>query len=370
MKKVLFATTALVATAGVAAADVTLSGSAEMGIFSADSIDDSATGTPGAQIDGETQFFTDIDVTFTMSGTTDNGLTFGATVDLDESDDDGGDTGSGAFSPEDDGGVTIFIAGNFGTLTMGDTDGALDWALTEAWVGNAGSLADDETTHAGALGSYADGAYDGQILRYEYTFDDFGFAISTEIDDDGAQDPGYAIGFRYGFDFGGGSLDLGLGYQVANPNSAFTPGELDGTLVDLFLGGDGIDDDTLGDGFENVGVANPGDEITVLGLSAAATFDNGLSAGLQYSQWDFAGNDVDHIGVGAGYTFDAFTVSANYGVYQLDGGPDISGYGLAAAYDLGGGASVHLGYGVSDYSDIAGAPDSVESFSLGVAMSF
>ena len=65
MKKVLLASTALVASAGIAAADVSLSGSAELGI-----IDD----------DTATQFHTDIDVTFTMSGETDGGLTFGASV--------------------------------------------------------------------------------------------------------------------------------------------------------------------------------------------------------------------------------------------------------------------------------------------------
>ncbi|MEO1580050.1 MAG: porin, partial [Pseudomonadota bacterium] len=73
MKKVLLASTALVVSAGIAAADVSLSGSAELGIF-----DD----------DTETQFHTDIDVTFTMSGETDGGLTFGASIDLDESDGD------------------------------------------------------------------------------------------------------------------------------------------------------------------------------------------------------------------------------------------------------------------------------------------
>ena len=72
MKKILFASTALVATAGVAAAEVTISGYAEMGIFN-----------PSTE-DAETQFFTDLDVTFTMSGEADNGLVFGATIDLDE----------------------------------------------------------------------------------------------------------------------------------------------------------------------------------------------------------------------------------------------------------------------------------------------
>ncbi len=76
MKKVLFASTALVAFTGAAAADVTLSGRAEMGIYNP------FVAAPGAN--SGWQFFTDIDVTFTMSGETDNGLTFGASVDLDE----------------------------------------------------------------------------------------------------------------------------------------------------------------------------------------------------------------------------------------------------------------------------------------------
>jgi outer membrane protein OmpU len=115
MKKVLFATTALVATAGVASADIALSGSAEMGI------------EWRQQHTPRTQFqLQDIDITFTMSGTADNGLTFGAAIDLDEA--------TVANVDNDDGGVAIFISGDFGTLTMGDTDGALDWAMTEVNV--------------------------------------------------------------------------------------------------------------------------------------------------------------------------------------------------------------------------------------------
>ena len=71
MKKILFATTALVATAGVASAEIALSGMAEMGIYN-----------PNTET-ADTQFFTDIDVTFTMTGESDNGLTFGASIDID-----------------------------------------------------------------------------------------------------------------------------------------------------------------------------------------------------------------------------------------------------------------------------------------------
>jgi outer membrane protein OmpU len=323
MKKVLFATTALVATAGVASAQgVEVSGWAEMGIMGGSGV--------------ETQFFTDIDVLFRMSGETDNGLTFGAGVDLDE---------NGAFAPATHGGAFMFLSGNFGTVTMGDTDGALDWALTEAWVGNAGSIADDETAHAGALGSYGDGAYDGQILRYDNTFGDFGVAVSVEIDDLGVQDNGFAVGFRYGMDMGGADVGFGAGFQTLQVAGAtWAPGNLGA-----------------------IGFVPVGTEIDIWGVSADVS-SNGFSAGVQYSNWDVVGlaGDIDHLGLGLGYTSGAMTVSANWG--QWDGlGFTVSGFGLAAAYDMGGGASILAGYGSSDWDVFM--PDT-DTFSLGVAMSF
>jgi hypothetical protein len=160
MKKVLFATTALVATAGVASADIALSGSAQMGIQGGNNT-----------ANDTTQFVQDIDITFTMSGTADNGTTFGAAIDLDE---------NAAGVNQDDAGVAIFISGDLGTLTLGDTDGALDWAMQEVDFNGAASINDDHTTHAGFNGNGGlDGHYDGQILRYDYSFGDFSFACRS-----------------------------------------------------------------------------------------------------------------------------------------------------------------------------------------------
>ncbi|WP_298262239.1 porin, partial [uncultured Litoreibacter sp.] len=146
-----------------------------------------------------------------MSGETDNGLTFGASVDLDE----GGAISNATQNNADDGGATIFVSGAFGTVTMGDTDGALDWALTEAGnVGNPGSIADDETSHAGYLGSYLDGGNDNQILRWDYTSGAFGVAVSLEDDNGSAAASsgiGYAIGFKYALDLSGTTVNFGLG---------------------------------------------------------------------------------------------------------------------------------------------------------------
>ncbi len=73
MKKLLLASTALVAMAGAAKAEVALSGFAEIGIFGS---------SEGFRIGtGGDEFHTDIDVTFSMTGETDTGLTFGASID-------------------------------------------------------------------------------------------------------------------------------------------------------------------------------------------------------------------------------------------------------------------------------------------------
>ncbi|SDX48555.1 porin [Litoreibacter albidus] len=350
MKNVLFASTALVAFAGAASADVALSGRAEMGIFKADSV-----ANTGVVTTNGAQFFTDIDVTFTMSGETDNGLTFGASVDLDE----GGGTDNiqagGVTAPglstqnratgdnSDDGGATIFVSGAFGTVTMGDTDGALDWAMTEAGnVGNPGSIADDETSHAGYLGAYLDGSSDGQILRWDYTSGAFGVAVSLE-DDNGSKAAntgvGYAIGFKYALDLSGTTVNFGLGYQKASDNG---------------VGGATVND------------------AKATGVSVSATFANGLSAGVTYTDMKNMVNDK-HYSIGLGYTTGAFSVHANYGKFTGQGTQvDVDGFGLAAAYDLGGGAVVHFGYGSGDTTNAAGTAlvDTSKTMSLGLGLSF
>ncbi len=342
MKKILIASTALVSTAGLAAADVALSGRAEMGIFQQNA-------AFGGANPGEPQFFTDIDVTFTMSGETDNGLTFGASVDLDEGGGNGTVTNGGVPIPgvvarnnatqnnADDGGATIFISGGFGTVTMGDTDGAMDWALTEAGnVGNPGSIADDETSHGGYLGSYLDGGNDGQILRWDYTSGAFGVAVSLEDDNGSAAastNIGYAIGFKYALDLSGTTVNFGLGYQKA--------ADAAGVVADS----------------------------KATGVSVSATFANGLSAGMTYTDMKNNANDK-HYSLGLGYTTGAISVHANYGKFTdnaaIAGGADVKGYGLAAAYDLGGGAVVHFGYGASKPTGGATA----KSASLGLGLSF
>ena len=315
MKKILFASTAMVAFAGAASAEVTLTGFAEMGLF----VGDGGVADTG----GDVEFFTDIDVTFTMAGETDGGLIFGATVDLDE----GGDGSDASDNNTDDGGATIFISGGFGTVTLGDTDGALDWALTEVNFAS-GSINDDETEHGGFSGnSGLDGAFDGNILRYDYSVANFGVAASLELDDEGDEE-NFSFGVRYELTFAGAEVNLGAGYQDAGPGQAY-------------------------------------------GLSVAANLANGLSLGVNYTEFDDVVDgdslaDIDrHFGIGAGYSVGAISLSANYGIFQGDDG-DNEGFGLSAGYDLGGGASLQAGYGNTDNDN----GDDFETFSFGVRMNF
>ena len=324
MKKVLFATTAIVAFAGAAAADTTVSGSAELGIYD--------------NGNGDLQFFQDVEVTFGMSGETDGGLAFGASVQLDE---------PGAANPADDGGATAFISGAFGTLTMGDTDGALDWAMTETAVG--GSMADDHTIHAGYNGNGTLEGGDGQVLRYDYSFGDVAFAVSMTQGDNGAGvvDDTTQVGVKYSVDMGGASVALGLGYanggeQTVVETAAVAPVlNLDGTT-------------TAG----TAATTRTGDS-NALGVSVAVTA-GAIQGILNYSDGEVGGLDVTHTGLGLGYTAGALTVGVNWGQYDTDG-VDTDGFGAAVNYDLGGGATVQFGYGDGEDTD---------TMSFGLAMSF
>jgi len=160
--------------------------------------------------------------------------------------------------------------------------------------------------------------------------------VSAEIDETGTDDPILGLGLRYGFGFGGGSLNLGLGYQTGDHTGS----------------GDAI-----------------------IGVSASVAMDMGLTATVNYSEGDRdeGGLNETHIGVGVSYAFDAFTVHANWGEFEEEASGDTdSGWGLAAAYDLGGGASLHVGYGDTDCGSAfnPGICDDGSTWSFGMAMSF
>ena len=310
----------LAGTAGFAAAEVAVSGYAEIGVLSTESA--AATTTLG-NVAGDLTFHQDVEVTFKMSGETDGGLSFGAAIDLDETD----------VSLGDDDGTTVFVSGAFGKLTMGDTDGALDWAVQDA--GSLTSMGDDHTTHVAYFAASGfDASQDNQVVRYEYSFGDFGVAVSFEQADNGSSavgtlDDNLGIGATYSMDMSGTALKFGLGYQAGS----------DGT--------------TNGD---------------VWGISAGAEFAGGFSGVIGYTDTslDGVGNDSSALGLGVTYASGPLSVTANYGEIDNEVAADVDSYGLAVNYDLGGGAVVMAGYG----SDVDAAAGNQKQYSIGLGLSF
>jgi len=134
MKKLLIATTALVATAGMAAAEVTITGHAAAGYHSGlagtaveldaaiaafDATVPATVARLAAAREAAEGIYSNAGVDFAMSGATDNGIAFSATVNIDAGTEI--DTGDFEFDGADGGTAglgAVTMSGTFGTLTF------------------------------------------------------------------------------------------------------------------------------------------------------------------------------------------------------------------------------------------------------------
>ncbi len=290
MKKILLATTLLAGFAGAASAEVALSGDARMGIIS----------------DGDDITFTSrARVKFTMSGETDGGLQFGAEFRADNA--DAGDDGIGGAENGQAG--KVFIKGAFGTLSMGDVDGAALAAVGDvAGVGLTGLGDLNEASYLSRIGDT-----DPSVL-YEYSTGNLGFyASSGQLET--ATDV-VALGAKYSTD----AFSIALGYEDAS-----------GAL-----------------------------EADHLIVGATASLGS-VEFKAIYGTADLGATDGDQMSVSATYSADALSATVFYMDDEELGGAEA--YGIGASYDLGGGASVKGGYVSNQTTDDDG-------FDLGIAMEF
>ena len=180
MKKILLATTLLAASAGFAAAEVAVGGSARMGVIS----------------DGSDIAFTSrVRITFAATGETDGGLSFGANVRNDQQ-------GNGNTNNGDS---TVFISGAFGKLTMGDTGNAADSLVGQ--VDGVGLTGLGDLNEIGFLGKDVTGAL------YEYSAGALTFAVGAgqtiDTDANAADDNEVSVAVKYSTDMYG----VALGYE-------------------------------------------------------------------------------------------------------------------------------------------------------------
>ena len=272
MKNLLIATTALVATAGVAAADVSLSGAANFGVIN----------TGGA---ADTVMYNNVSVTAAMSGETDGGLTFGASLTMRSGDDvdlDVGDiTNGGALGATSLG--NIYVSGDFGKLTF-DANGIDnahndDFSHDVMYTGTFGALSVTATANIEG-GVTADG--EDYSLKLVYAAN--GLTLTGATDD-------------------GGEYDVTAAYAINDMLTASVNFDSNGGTV-------AGDDETI----VKVAYANEG-------ITAALSIKDGVVG----NEW----------AVALGYAANGMAVN----LAVDDGGSE----DLSASYDLGGGMSVLAG---------------------------
>jgi outer membrane protein OmpU len=306
MKKVLFATTALIATAGVAAADITLSGDARMGITHADS---------ATSVDNETTFNSRARLIITMSGETDTGLSFGASFRADNAAATDQQRGSATTDAGTNGAVnglggSVFISGGFGKLTMGDIDSAHEAATGDvAGVGYAGNGFRNEMGYIGGG--------DDEGLSYSYSID--GLSVFASVGQPQAASASNESAFGASYTMNGFTIAAGRAE-------------------------DGVRDQTS--------VAVRG---TVAGVSfAAVMLDN-----------DSLAPNEGEVGLSVSYTMDAITLTAFNREVDVRSGTDLSYTGIGASYNLGGGARLSAGYVDGGVNGI-----DLDTYDVGVTFSF
>lgn len=175
MKKILLATTLLAGFAGAAAAEVTLSGDARMGILYSDNAGD-------AVITNRAR------VTFTMSGESDSGLSFGASFRADNAVDAAAGTAG-----------SVYVSGAFGKLSVGDVDHADAAAVGQVAAISLTGLGDRNEIKR-------DSQLPGKILPaalYEYSAGSFTGYASVDSSDT------WAIAGKYA----AGNYTVALGYS-------------------------------------------------------------------------------------------------------------------------------------------------------------
>jgi len=297
MKNLLLASTALVLSAGVAAAEVAVSGDARMGVASAyDAVTDNT----------ELNFSSRARVKFTLSGETDGGLGFGASFRADQ---------AGTASKGTEG--SVYVSGAFGKVEMGDTVSApealfgdlpeigftdLEMDVNNAVISSVMPKIGNDVPYI--TGDNAGGLTNatGPAMLYTYTTGAISVAASMSDGKAGGVDAAqeYALAGSYNF----GSYAVGIGYEVL---------DLDGA-----------------------GKAKQ------LGIAGTANFGDTAVKGF-YAQGDDLLDGVDTYGLGVESVFGATTVKGYYQVIDASdivGGEKIAAYGIGAEYDLGGGASV------------------------------
>ena len=287
MKKVLFATTALIATAGVASADVTLTGSAQIGLAYQEGTATSTNNTTVVQ--------REVGLGVSMSGSTD-ALDFGASFAID------GDAGSNADA-------LVYISGEFGKIAVGAEAADTNEVIGIADLGFDGTALDDVVEDIQELnGTFA------SDVAWTYAANGLTIGVSAEMGGTStnattttASTTPYGVGITYTT----GAITVGYGFTDADN----TAGDDASAFALTYKAGDL----TLNAGVATMTVSNVDTQAT--GLSVAYAMDADTTITAIYADRDTAGWKGSYglnIGynLGGGATLQAGVASVDDGMYS------------------------------------------------------
>ncbi|AUH65207.1 porin [Paracoccus zhejiangensis] len=321
MKKVLFATTALVMTAGVASAEIALSGDARMGLV----------------YDGnDAQFASRARVRFTATGETDSGLSYGASfrVDHERAAQRAGNGTRGA----------VYVSGTYGKLSMGDVASASEMAVGDLYgVGYTGGDFYGNLNEPSYLTADGNNLDQGPNILYEYSISGVNvFASATDGSDDPwgpaygegdnstDSDLAWSLGASYEGTFSNGTYNVGLGYGKH------------GDQKEIVVGGEVTSGAFMAKAFY-ADYKNRPDINFAISDDESITIDN---TGIEYDR---------AYGLSLGYEYNNMLFK---GFWRRDEGEAVvaglsdveyDSWGIGVDYDLGGGATVAAGIADSDW---------------------
>ncbi len=342
MKRILLTTTALTLSAGIAAAEVTFGGDAEL------------------QWNSDDDFTYGVGLTVSAEQELDNGLTVTGSLDVDLLDDDDGDTGTN--NTFDLGGVTtsdwvLGLKSDTASLTFGDVAPSAD----SHWSGVT-NMNEDAFNDEGDLGEDA-------VLKGEVSFGSTTVSASYTLDGGELDNMQFAAVSELG------AWTVGAAYQEDNSGAAtpgngevfglFAKGEVGGATVHLAY----ADDD--GDTSTGIGVSYPVGDVTLGAFYVMEDVgDDNYGVSVDYASGPLTVGAFYHDGGDEDYGLSVAYDMGN-GITLMAGTEDVDGSWIGAEYDLGGGASVALTHTEDDDGDDETGPNDWESgTSLTVSFSF
>ena len=367
MKKIILATTALVsvAFAGNALAqesqmmsamgnDIQIGGYYEFGYSEYSDDDDASRTGDGSRFYGDSELF------INFSAVSDAGLEYGVSVELPiNGGGQGDDLSLGHETADDDASddtdeASIYIAGDFGRVILGNNDHAGDSFQT--WIGTDRTYGQDdakgptfrdvEGNNSATEGDwnvavkphtvnapYGDGS---KITYLSPSFSGFQFGVSLE-DDGVSDDDTTSVGAKYDFTLYGVDVTLkAAGYSYGNDDSSTSYGATFGygdftftaASAEFDIDHDDNDDRLIPDGsggtMTNPNPMSPNAEPEVLGFGLSYDINEDLFVSAYYatSEDDVTKQELSTTSVGARYTIaHGLTATAALNSFELEGRP-------------------------------------------------